>query len=143
MTNQDDIVAIMVRLLVAGEESLFITLGDDGSITRMGTGKVGNRDRELFVGRTGEAMFQRLRQQIGPELLSWLGQQLEDPQPRGQICELTVALKYADGRESATAWRYGTESQGPPPEVVQFVIESINTTNPWYEEFRSMKSSPD
>ena len=141
MANQNEIVAIMVRLLVDGQQSLFIMLGDDGSISRMGTGRVDKRQDELFVGKTDAAMFQGLRQQIGPELLDWFGKQLEDTQARGKICELTVALKYADGRESATAWRYGTESPGPPPEAVQFVIAAVNTTNPWFEEFRSMSRS--
>jgi hypothetical protein len=138
MANEKDIIAIMVRLLVDGEKSLFIMLGDEGSITRGGTGAVDNRDRELFIGRTDPAIFQQLRQQIGPELLGWFGQRREDPQPRGKICELTVMLKYANGEESATAWRYGAESQGPPPEVGQFVIAAVNATNPWFEQAKAM-----
>jgi len=141
MANQNDIVGVMVQLLVDGEQSLFIMLGDDGSITRMGTGRVDNSDRELFVGKTDAAMFQQLRQQIGPELLGWFGRRLEDPQPHGKICELTVGLKYTDGTESGTAWRYGAESQGPPPEVAQFVIAAVGITNPWFEEFKSVSRS--
>ena len=142
MANEKDITAIMVRLLVDGEQSLFIMLGDEGSITRAGTGTVDNRDRELFIGKTDPAIFQQLRQQIGPKLLGWFGQQLADPQPRGKICELTVMLKYANGEESATAWRYGAESQGPPPEVVQFVIAAVNATNPWFEQSNAMSRTP-
>ena len=138
MANEKDIIAIMVRLLVDGEKSLFIMLGDEGSITRGGTGTVDNRDRELFIGRTDPAIFQQLRQQIGPELLGWFGKRLADPQPHGKMCELTVVLKYAKGEESATAWRYGAESQGPPPEVGQFVIAAVNATNPWFEQAKAM-----
>jgi len=137
MANEKDVFGIMVRLLVDGETSLFIMLGDEGSITRKGTGAVDSRDGELFIGRTDPAIFQQLRQQIGPELLGWLGQRRQDPQPRGKICELTVMLKYANGEESATAWRYGAESQGPPPGVCQFVIAAVNATNPWFEEFKA------
>jgi len=65
-----------------------------------------------------------------PEFLGWLGKHLQEPQPRGNICELTVGLQDSDGKEWTTAFRYGSESYGPPPEVGQFVFMAVNATNP-------------
>ena len=123
-------------------KTIYYRIFSCGQGPRKGTGAVDGFDGELFIGRTDSAIFQQLRQQIGPELLGWFGQRREDPQPRGKICELTVMLKYANGEESATAWRYGAESQGPPPEVVQFVIAAVNATNPWFEQSNAMSRTP-
>jgi len=137
MPDLSSISGIMVQLHINGETSLFILLGADGSITRVGTG-TSETDRAMYIGKTDPALFQRLRQQIMPEFLGWLGKHLQEPQPRGNICELTVGLQDSDGKEWTTAFRYGSESYGPPPEVGQFVFMAVNATNPWYERQRAM-----
>ncbi len=131
MADSNDIAGIVIRLLVEGEHALFIMLGADGCINRMGSGEVDNHEHDMFIGKTDPALFQGLRQQIGPKLFNWFGQQRADPHPRGKICELIVGLKHADGKESWTGWRYGSESLGPPPEVRQFVIAAISATDSW------------
>jgi hypothetical protein len=138
MVNPNNLAGIMITLLAGGDHSLFIMLGSDGSINRMGTGAVDNRERDMFIGKTDPALFDKLRQQIGPELLAWFGQQLADPEPRGTICELTVGLKEVDGEESATVWRYGAESTGPPPEVGEFVISAVRATETWFDQQKAM-----
>src|SRR5262245_5010100 len=124
----------LVTLLIGGEQSLFIMLGSDGSINRMGTGPVDNAERDMFIGKTGPQLFQQLRCKVSHELLGWCGRQLADPQPQGKACELTVGFQRADGKELMTNWRYGSESQGPPPEVCQFVVDAVEATDPWFEE---------
>lgn len=123
---------IMVTLLVSGERSLFIMLGVDGSINRVGTGAVDNAERDFFIGRTDPAVFLGLHKQITPELLAWCGQSRADPEPQGAVCELTVGFKRANGEEVMTDWRYGSESQGPPREVGQFVVAAVSATDPWF-----------
>jgi hypothetical protein len=53
MGEREDVHGVMVTLLAGGEQSLFIMLGSDGSISRMGTGSVDNAERDLFIGKTG------------------------------------------------------------------------------------------
>src|SRR5262249_33807988 len=53
----DEFHGIMVTLKVGGEQSLFIMLGADGSINRVGTGAVDNAERDMFIGRTDPALF--------------------------------------------------------------------------------------
>jgi hypothetical protein len=134
----DESHGIMVTLLVGGEQSLFIMLGDDGSINRFGTGAVDNTERDMFIGRTDPALFRALHKQITPELLAWCGQSRADPEPQGKVCELTVGFKRASGEELLTAWRYGSESMGPPPEVGQFVIAAVQATDPWFAQQKAM-----
>lgn len=130
----DEIHGILVRLLVGGEQSLFIMLGVDGSVTRVGTGAVNNTERDMFIGRTDPVLFRALREQITPGLLAWCGQSRADPEPRGKFCELTVLFKRVSGEELLTAWQYGSESMGPPPEVGQFVVAAVRATDPWFSQ---------
>jgi hypothetical protein len=138
MSERDDIHGILVTLLIGGEQSLFIMLGSDGSINRLGTGAVDNAERDMFIGKVGSQPFEQLRNKVSQELLGWCGRQLSDPQPQGKVCELTVGFQRADGQESMTRWRYGSESQGPPPEVCQFVVAAVEATDPWFEQQKTM-----
>jgi len=54
------------------------------------------------------------------------------------VCELTVGFQQADGRALVTAFRYGSASQGPPPELCTFVVAAVEATNPWFEQQKAM-----
>jgi hypothetical protein len=138
MDEPDDIQRIWVNLRVDSKPSLFILVGSDGSINRLGTGAVDNAERDMFIGKTGPEVFQQLRATISQELLGWCGQQLADPQAQGKTCELTVGFQKVDGQELMTSWRYGSESQGPPPVVCQFVVAAVEATEPWFEQQKTM-----
>jgi hypothetical protein len=75
---------------------------------------------------------------ITNELLGRCGQSLSAPEKVGKVCELTVGFKKAGGEELMTAWQYGSESQGPPPEICNFVIAAVEATTPWYEQQKAM-----
>ncbi len=138
MDAGDEIRGVMVKLLVGDEQSLFVMLGSDGSISRVGTGSVENVERDMFIGKASPEVFQGLRAKVTPELLGWCGRQLSDPHPQGKLCELTVGFQQAGGQELLTGWRYGSQSQGPPSEVCQFVTAAVEATNPWYEQQKAM-----
>jgi len=125
---------VLVMVSVGGEQALFIRLGADGGIHRLGVGSLDTGERERFIGTTTPETFERVRAKVTPELLKWCGQGGSDPYPRGEVCELVVALKQPDGEESMMCWRYGLDSQWPPPEVCEFVAAAVEATDPWYEE---------
>jgi hypothetical protein len=133
------ICGILVTLHVAGEQVLYLMLSADGTIHRMGTGSESNTERDLFVGRSSRATFERLRKQVTPEPLQWLGQ-FSDPHLRGKQCRLTIGLGWSDGTELASQWEYGTQSQGPPDEIGQFVLAGIDATDSWYEQQKELAS---
>lgn len=137
--SDSDFAGITITMHVAGEQALFIMLFRDGTINRAGTGSVENAERDLFIGRTDPTLFAQLQGRIRPEILQWCGQKRSHPQPEGKICELSVGFKRADGQELMTEWRYGSESQGPPPEICQFVLSAIQATEPWFEQQKLMR----
>ena len=138
MEKSNEIVGIGVELLVGDQQSLFIMLGSDGTVNRMGNGSVDQIERELFIGSAPQDLFEQLRLRITPGVVHFLGQRLAAPQPKGKLCELTVMVKYADGREAASGWRYGSESQGPHPEVCDFVAAAVELTDPWFQRQKAV-----
>ena len=141
MAAAEEVVGILVTLFVGGKQSLFALLAADGSINRMGNAFVDESDREMFIGRTDTRLFEQLRSKITPGVTHFLGQHLTAPNPVGKICELTVALKYESGREDASGWRYGSESQGPHPEIADFVRETLRITEPWFQKQKAMAAA--
>jgi len=142
MGAEDEVVAIMVVLLVDDRQALFALLDSQGSINRMGSGLIDGGldllDRDMFVGVVNEDLFQQLRGKISPAVNAFLGHQLNEANPMGKLCELKVAVKYANGRDAASVWRYGSESEKPHPGIVTFVQETIQITEPWFQEQKAM-----
>lgn len=135
----NSISGILVTMHVAGEQVLYLMLSADGTIHRMGTGSESNTERDLFIGRSSKRAFEQLRKQVTPDLLRWLGQ-CSDPHLQGKRCRLTIGLRRSDGTELASQWEYGTQSQGPPEEIGQFVLAGIDATSSWYEEQKELAS---
>jgi hypothetical protein len=127
--DRSEICGVLVRLDVEGSKHLFIRLGSDGSIQRLGA-----IDRDILGGIASPELFQRLVQKVSPALLRWMGQSWSDPAPKGKVCLLVVGFKQTDGRETMLRWQYGSESHEPPPEVLEFVISTVEATNPWISE---------
>jgi hypothetical protein len=134
MTNTTSLSDILVSLVQADEQVLFIMLGFDGAITRLGTVNNEPSETNMFVGRTTTDAFFMLRSMLNPELLTWFGQRFSDPDLRGDVCELTLGIRYVDGRESGSVFRYGSESSGPPQDITQFVVSAIRVTDPWLKQ---------
>ena len=138
MGDLNEIAVILVILVVDGERSLFIMLSEDGSINRMGNGSIDQVEQQMFIGSVGPDLFKQLRSQVTAGVVYFLGQRLAAPEPKGKLCELSVIFKYADGREAKSVWRYGSESQGPHPEVCTFVGTAARVTEPWFQEQKEM-----
>jgi hypothetical protein len=128
------ILEILVMLEVGGRQSLLIRLGRDGGIHRIGAGSPDRIETDRFIGKTGPEVLERLSARITPGFCHWLGQSRSHPAPRGELCELIIALKHADGRKPMMTWKYGSLSKWPPSEVLDFVDSAVELTTPWYEE---------
>jgi hypothetical protein len=128
--------AFTISLQIGNQPSLFLLLSEDGSINRMGSGTADNAERDLFIGKTDPAIFKTARSHLTKEMLHTLGQGYNAPEPRGASCELTITFKFEDGSSNGIAYRYGSESEGPPQDVADFVIAAVRQTDPWYDQFR-------
>jgi len=134
---KDTVESIMITLEVGSKQSLFILLAADGSLNRLGTGSAENTDNDMFIGVTKKTLFKKLRKKIPQEWFDNLGR-YEISEKKGLPCELTILMKHTDGQESGIQFLYGTESQGPPEDIVQFVSEAVKLTNPWHEAQKKM-----
>ncbi len=132
--NPADITGFFTSLFMGEEQVLFIGLFGDGTINRMGTGSLENLEKDMFIGKTFPDVFEDLKKMISSDLLQWFNSQHSDPASKGMPCKLTLGLKQRDGKELISIWQYGSESTSPPPEVYEFLLKSIEFTNPWYEE---------
>ena len=138
--EQQAVSGILILLEVGGREALLIRLGADGGIHRLGSGSIETMERDRFIGITDPETFHQLLSKATPALMEWCGQSRSHPSPRGDLCELVISFKRADGEESKMAWRYGSHSKWPPPEVLEFVAAAVEATRPWYEnEKRRMR----
>jgi hypothetical protein len=133
MKEGNTINGILVTLEVAGEQTLYVMLGVDGTIHRMGSGSEHNLDLDLFIGKSWIDEFQRLSKLTTSVFPQWAGGRV-DPQLQGKRCRLTIRLRLDGGGEVFSGWEYGTNSQGPPPEVCEFVRATVDITNEWVEE---------
>jgi hypothetical protein len=133
----EDISVIWLTIKVDGKNTLFLTLGSDGLVNRLGTGAVNNTEIDMFIGKTNDPLFLQLRSRIDPRWLAQMGAIYTLPERRGKECELTVGFKLRDSTETGATFRYGSESQGPPGDIVQFVIDAVGLTTPWYEREKS------
>jgi hypothetical protein len=137
----DSINAILVKLDVADRQALFVLLAEDGLVNRLGTGAVNNSENDLFMGRTNDPLFAQLRAQIRPEWMEHFGS-YDVPSKAGTTCTLSVLFKAAEGNEGGVRFVYGSESQGPPGDIRQFVMEAVRLTDPWYEKQKQMAAAP-
>lgn len=142
MITQNDIVAFLVTLDIDTFQVLFIMIGADGSISRLGNGSSESTERDLFVGRSTRELFDKMQGELTEHLMQWMGS-YSDPDPKGKICNLSVGFQLEDGRELMSRWQYGSESQGPPPEICRFVIAAVNITDTWYEAEKALRIKED
>ncbi|QDV51757.1 hypothetical protein [Gimesia fumaroli] len=134
-----DVSSIFITMHVEEAQVLFILLAADGAVNRMGTGAEDNDEKQLFIAQSSPDMFEALKSKIQPETSQWEGG-YADPEPNGKTCQLTVGFMNSDGEESACKFQYGSESQGPPPDLCNLVMAAIEITDPWYEEQKQITS---
>jgi len=134
----DSVKGIMVTLDVDDRRVLFIVLTDDGLVNRQGTGTLGNLDNDLFIGLSDEPIFEQLRAQIQPEWMQRLGA-YGTRSKAGSTCTLSILFKAEEGREGGIRFVYGSESEGPPGDIAQFVTEAVRLTDPWHEKQRQTR----
>jgi hypothetical protein len=141
MPEVSDIKVVAVTLNISDKPSLFVLLAADGSINRLGTGAVKNRDNELFIGVTKEPLFDRLMTNLQDSWLDHMGG-YDVPDQQGAPCELSIAFSFGKDNDNGFEFRYGSESQGPPEDIARFVIAAIEITEPWFKAQKKMVRRP-
>jgi hypothetical protein len=132
----EKIVLISIAVEVNDQSTLLILLAADGTINRMDTGTEDGVKQPLVMGLTNKDYFAQLRSLVTPELFAYLGLLGDVTNKKGKPAKLTISFAFEDGTRNGFMFKYGTESQGPPEEVCDFVHKAVELTNPWYEEWK-------
>lgn len=116
------------------ELSLFVLLGKDGSINRMGSGSDSDIQKDMFIGITKEPLFQNFMDSV-PEMFVEAPRATLGPagERLGKKCQISLMFK-SGADESGLSFIYGSESQGPPSELLRVVTRAIEITEPWYQQ---------
>lgn len=128
----DQIDQIEIKLTVADEVYLQIVMMRNGMINRLGDGN--EADGALAMGKPEEPIFDAYLQAIPTELFAEAGR-YELPDQRGDSSELVISFS-GDGVDTGFAFRYGSESMGPPEEFVELVDLALELTEEWYQTRR-------
>jgi hypothetical protein len=130
MVQKDDITGISISFEADGELRLFIQLTSDGSINRMGSGELDNREVDLYKGRTSEPIFSHLLDELPDDFLENAGV-YRVPYSKGIPLAMIISLQA--GREAlALEFYFGSDSMGIPSEIIQFVQKARELTEGWY-----------
>jgi hypothetical protein len=128
---KERITGVIVKLAVGGAPCLFVMLGADGAVHRMGSGAAGNTDFDHHVGTAPEPLFQAFMGRISEELFTHAGR-YRMPGAEGAPCELVVLFRRDDGGTIAFQFEYGAESAGPPEDVLDLVEAATSVTGAWW-----------
>lgn len=136
--NKQNVDGIIINLTVDGDLQFFVLLAADGTINRLGpqTPEMATSSM-LFTGQTDDPLFRQIIQEMPDEIFQLLGRRFELPERAGKECELTIAFRAQDGEQDAWQLAYGTESIGPPEEIVNFLKRCREITEPWYQRSAS------
>jgi hypothetical protein len=130
MIPRDDIDRIGIELEVGGAPALELTMTVDGGIRRAGYGAQGPMPAAV-QGTVDPAVFAAVRQDISDEMLTRAGR-YTDPAPKGVAATLSVTFSAGED-ETGIAFRYGSQSQGPPPDLSALVRDAVTLTDAWYQ----------
>lgn len=136
-SSDDAVSGIMVTLEIDGDQSLFVLLTKDGTINRLGDGSEDNTENDLFIGCSNPESFHQVKKFARPVIDNWIGA-YGSPDHKGKPCKLLVGFQTDDGNELISHWEYGSQSQGPPPDVTKLVIGAVNATDAWWQEQKEM-----
>jgi hypothetical protein len=125
----------MIQLTIGRDPALFLALAEDGTVTRGGSGTVNDAESEVYMGSTTEPLLERLKDLVEPWWFNSPGPHTIDV-AHGEPCELSLMLLGPVSGPWTLQFHYGSESAGPPAEVMSFVNEAIALTEPWYTKQR-------
>jgi hypothetical protein len=84
------------------------------------------------MGTTQKPLFKKLIQSIDKKVFELTGR-YELPYEQGEHIHLTIHCK-GDDLDTGFEFSYGSESMGPPEEILAIVEKAVELTDAWYEE---------
>jgi hypothetical protein len=123
---------ILITLEKGEKTILFILIDKDGTLHRKGDGSVGHGELPLIMGKSEQGHFDALMMTINEDIFKYAGV-ISMPERAGVECRLTLVFQGPEGIDYSFRVIYGEDSQGPPIELAQILINSVKITQEWYE----------
>lgn len=128
----NNIQQIYIKLEAEEETVLSLMLSASGAINRMGDGSGDPEVGRFFMGNTREPLFRQLIQSIDPKVFELAGR-YELPYEAGEHIQLTIHCK-GEKLDTGFDFSFGSESMGPPEEILAIVEKAVELTDEWYEQ---------
>ncbi|MDW3649081.1 MAG: hypothetical protein R8P61_18575 [Bacteroidia bacterium] len=138
MLTKAEIENVHISLVVNEEQVLALRVSKSGALNRMGDGSDDPKMRLMFMKRIEEPLFDRLMEILSLDLLSMVGR-YTFPDPKGDITQLLITLEGEKDTETGYEFVYGSDSEGPPEEIIDFVEYAVELSDPYWEDFLSRK----
>lgn len=138
MLSKAEIEHVHISLSVNDEQVLAIRFSQNGTLNRMGDGGDDPKMRHMFMKRVEEPIFAQLMEGLSLELLALVGRYTY-PDPKGDLTKLVITLEGENEQETGFEFIYGSDSTGPPEEIIDFVEYAVELSDPHWEEYLSRK----
>lgn len=134
MSYKDKLDKCLISLDMGEENALFIVMTKDGTICRKGNGNPAAH-LETLKGYSDLGHYEAFMMTVDENWFMFSGAFEQTPYT-GRICKLLVVFSGSHGEEAGFKCIYGEDSQGPPKEVAQMLINAVKITDGWYDEER-------
>ncbi len=124
---------ILITLEVGDQTALLILVAKDGSVHRKGNGNPANTDLVLAQGISHDGHFEALMMTIDESIFNHTGV-IRLPNPAGRECRLSLIFQGRNEADFSFRVIYSEESEGPPQELAQILINAVKITEGWYQE---------
>jgi len=121
----------LITLEVSGKTSLFILLAKDGNIHRKGDGS--SSDLPLMMGVSHQGHFEALMMTVDENIFQHTGV-IKNPHRVGNKYSLTIIFQGPNDVDFSFRVIYGENSEGPPRELVEILINAVKITEAWYQQ---------
>jgi hypothetical protein len=124
---------VLITLEVDDKTSVLVLLSKDGTISRKGDGSTGNTSLPLVQGFSADGHFEALMMTVSEDIFPYAGV-INNPARAGRDCKLSIIFQGANDVDYSFRVLYGEDSQGPPKELAQILINAVKITEPWYRQ---------
>lgn len=128
---------ILIMLEIGDKTGLFILLTKDGKIHRKGKGSAADDVLPVLEGISRTGHFEAMMMTVDESIFQMAGV-YRSKSVIGTECKLTIVFN-GEGVDYGFRWVYGEESEGPPAELTNIVINAVKITDPWYTEQTAVK----
>ncbi len=123
---------VLITLEVGDKTPLFILLGKDGSVHRKGNGNP-TTELPLRAGISHQGHFDALMMTINEGIFGYAGV-INQPGKKGEECRLTLIFQGRNDVDYSFRVVYGADSEGPPRELAEILINAVKITESWYQQ---------